>query len=145
MFVNVPLLLKDVVKVPDLDASVDGRGDDLIVGANHKGLYLNNPLEVGRHPLDEDAVVHVPDQQLLPDPRHGQLVALGEDDVGGGVEPLDDVRHSVGQEEFLNLLISEVQHYEPIEDGGTAPLLVLAELQHQDVLLEARRIMTMTV
>ena len=31
VFVNVPLLLEDVVQVPDLDASVDGRGDDLIV------------------------------------------------------------------------------------------------------------------
>ena len=65
MFVNVPLLLKDVVKVPDLNASVDGGGDDLIVGANHKGLYLNNPLEVGRHPLDQVTSFHVPHQQLL--------------------------------------------------------------------------------
>ena len=65
MLVNVPLLLKDVVQVPDLDASVDGRGDDLIVGANHKGLYLNNSLEVGCHPLDQVPSFHVPYQQLL--------------------------------------------------------------------------------
>ena len=65
MLVNVPLLLKDVVKIPDLDASVNGRGDDLIVGANHKGLDLNNPLKVGRHPLDQVTSFHVPHQQLL--------------------------------------------------------------------------------
>ena len=31
----------------------------------------------------------------LPDPCHSQLVSLGEDDVGGGVEPLGDVPHAV--------------------------------------------------
>ena len=67
VLVNVPLLLEDVVQVPDLDAPVDGRGDDLIVGANHQGLDLDNPLEVGRHPLDHVPGLHVPHKQLLSD------------------------------------------------------------------------------
>ena len=105
MFVNMPLLLEYVVEVPDLDAPVDGGGDDLVVGSDHQGLDLHDPLEVSRHPLDEGAVIHVPDQQLLAYSRHGQLVALGEDDVGGGVEPLGDVPHSVRQEESLDLFL----------------------------------------
>ena len=160
MLVNVPLLLKDVVKIPDLDASVNGRGDDLIVGANHKGLYLNNPLEVGRHPLDQVTSFHVPHQQLLsvnkikyfrlllygtkyalsaerepkeslsliyfsPDSCHSKLVTLGEDNVGGGVEPLGDVPYTIGELQFLNSLLRHMPEYEPIEDSGAAPLLIL--------------------
>ena len=45
MLVDVPLLLKDVVEVPDLDAPVDGGGDDTVVSANHQRLDLNNSLE----------------------------------------------------------------------------------------------------
>ena len=45
MLVNVPFLLKDVIEIPDLDAAVDGRGDDTVVGANDQGLDLNDSLE----------------------------------------------------------------------------------------------------
>ena len=125
VLVDVSLLLEDVVQVPDLDAPVDGGGDDLVVGADHQGLDLHDPLEVGRHPLDEGPVLHVPDQQLLPYPSHGQLVALGEDDVGGGVEPLGNVPHTVWQLQLLDLVLRYVPEDEPIQDSSTAPLLVL--------------------
>ena len=45
MLVNVSFLLKDVIEIPDLDAAVDGRGDDAIVGADDQGLDLNDSLE----------------------------------------------------------------------------------------------------
>ena len=51
-----------------------------------------------RHePLDETAGVQVPHDDLLPDARHGQLVARRENDVVGVVELLADVSHSVGE------------------------------------------------
>ena len=45
MLVDVPLLLEDVVEIPDLDAPVDRRRDDTVVGADHQRLDLHNPLE----------------------------------------------------------------------------------------------------
>ena len=45
VLVDVPLLLKDVVEVPDLDAPVDGGSDNTVVSANHQRLDLNNSLE----------------------------------------------------------------------------------------------------
>ena len=44
MLVDVPLLLEDVVEIPDLDAPVDRRRDDTVVGADHQRLDLHNPL-----------------------------------------------------------------------------------------------------
>ena len=41
----MPLLLEDVVEIPDLDAPVDRRRDDTVVGADHQRLDLHNPLE----------------------------------------------------------------------------------------------------
>ena len=52
VLVDVPLLLKDVVKVPDLDAPVDGGSDDTVVSANHQRLDLHNPLQ------EEGGVTH---------------------------------------------------------------------------------------
>ena len=83
MLVDVPLLLKDVVEVPDLDAAVDGGSDDTVVSANHQRLDLHNSLqeeegvthttktktkdlEVGDHPFDQVASLHVPTEQFLP-------------------------------------------------------------------------------
>ena len=45
VLIDVPLLLKDVVEVPDLDAPVDGGSDNTVVSANHQRLDLNNSLE----------------------------------------------------------------------------------------------------
>ena len=45
MLIDVPLLLEDVVEIPDLDAPVDRRCDDTVVGADHQRLDLHNPLE----------------------------------------------------------------------------------------------------
>ena len=135
VLVNVSLLLKDVVQVPDLDAAVDGGGDDLVVGAHHQRLYIHDSLKMCSHPLDEVPRLHVPNQQLLADPSDGQLVALGQDDVAGGVELLGDVPHPIGQHQPLDPLLGDVPQLEPIEDGGAAPLLVLGQLQHQNVLL----------
>ena len=45
VLVDVPLLLKDVVEVPDLDAPVDGGSDNTVVSANHQRLDLHNSLE----------------------------------------------------------------------------------------------------
>ena len=44
MLVDVPLLLEDVVEIPDLDAPVDRRRDNTVVGADHQRLDLHNPL-----------------------------------------------------------------------------------------------------
>ena len=82
MLVDVPLLLKDVVEVPDLDAPVDGGSDDTVVTANHQRLDLHNSLEeegvpytkkrrtqyleVGHHPLNQVPGLHVPAEQFLP-------------------------------------------------------------------------------
>ena len=45
VLIDVPLLLKDVVEVPDLDAPVDGGSDDTVVTANHQRLDLHNSLK----------------------------------------------------------------------------------------------------
>ena len=45
MLVDVPLLLKNVVEVPDLDAPVDGGSNNTVVSANHQRLDLHNSLE----------------------------------------------------------------------------------------------------
>ena len=66
VFVDVPLFLKDVVKVPDLDAPVDGGSEDEVVRADHQGLDLDDPLEVSAHLLDQVTGLHVPAQQLIP-------------------------------------------------------------------------------
>ena len=80
VLVDVPLLLKDVVEVPDLDAPVDGGSDDTVFTANHQRLDLHNSLkgendrekghiknlEVSHHPFDQVASLHVPAEQLLP-------------------------------------------------------------------------------
>ena len=85
MLVDVPLLLKDVVEVPDLDAPVDGGSDYTVVSADHQRLDLHNSLEgegvphnedgktgqtenleVSDHPLDQVASLHVPAEQFLP-------------------------------------------------------------------------------
>ena len=49
MLVDVSLLLKDVVEVPDLDAPVDGGSNDTVVSANHQRLDLHNSLERRRY------------------------------------------------------------------------------------------------
>ena len=61
----------------------------------------------------------------MPYSCHGELVALGEDDVGGGVEPLGDVPHIIGKLQLLDSLIRHMPEYEPIENSGAAPLLIL--------------------
>ena len=83
VLVDVPLLLKDVVKVPDLDAPVDGGSNNTVVRANHQRLDLHNSLEeegvphekkrgqtedleVSDHPLHQVASLHVPAEQFLP-------------------------------------------------------------------------------
>ena len=64
---------------------------------------------------------------IFPSPysRHGELVTLGEDDVGRGVESLGDVPHAIGKLQLLDSLIRHMPEDEPIENCGTAPLLVL--------------------
>ena len=79
----MPFLLKDVVEIPDLDAPVDGGSDNTVVCANHQRLDLHNSLkeegvqskhkkarskdlEVGNHPFDQVASLHVPAEQFLP-------------------------------------------------------------------------------
>ena len=54
MLVDVPLLLKDVVEVPDLDAPVNGGSDDTVVSADHQGLDLHNSLEREGVPCEEE-------------------------------------------------------------------------------------------
>ena len=66
---------------------------------------------------------------ISPDSCHSKLVALGEDDVGGGVEPLGDVPHAIGKLQFLDSFLRHMPEYEPIEDGGATPLLIL-EYKH---------------
>ena len=44
MLVNVVLLLKDVVEIPHLDASVDGAGEHGVLSSRYQGLDLNDPL-----------------------------------------------------------------------------------------------------
>ena len=66
VLVNVALFLKNVIKVPDFDASIDRRRDHAVVCPNDEGLDLDDPLEVGHHPLHEVAGLHVPAEQLLP-------------------------------------------------------------------------------
>ena len=84
MLVDVSLLLKDVVEVPDLDAPVDGGSDNTVVSADHQRLDLHNSLkgegvphndrekgqtedlEVSHHPFDQVASLHVPAEQFLP-------------------------------------------------------------------------------
>ena len=83
MLVDVPLLLKDVVEIPDLDAPVDGGSNNTVVSSNHQRLDLHNSLEeesvcqtnkqgqtedleVSDHPLHQVASLHVPAEQFLP-------------------------------------------------------------------------------
>ena len=44
MLVDVVLLLKDVVEVPHLDASVNGACENGVLGFRHQGLDLDDPL-----------------------------------------------------------------------------------------------------
>ena len=44
VLVDVVLLLKDEVQVPDLDAAIDGAGEDGVLSGRHQGLDLNDPL-----------------------------------------------------------------------------------------------------
>ena len=57
MLVDVSLLLKDVVEVPDLDAAVDGGSDDTVVSANHQRLDLHNSLQ------EEEGATHKTKQE----------------------------------------------------------------------------------
>ena len=90
MLVDVPLLLEDVVEIPDLDAPVDRRRDDTVVGADHQRLDLHNPLEkdgvdllrsfawghlkVSHHPFHQITSLHVPTEQFLSDKRFHSFV-----------------------------------------------------------------------
>ena len=47
MLVDVVILFEDVVEVPDLDAPVDGRGDDWVLSAHNQALDVHNTLEMG--------------------------------------------------------------------------------------------------
>ena len=44
MLVDVVLLLKDVVQVPHLDASVNGACENGVLGFRYQGLDLDDPL-----------------------------------------------------------------------------------------------------
>ena len=84
MLVDVVLLLKDVVEVPHLDASVNGACEHGVLCFRYQGLDLDDPLwnksvelkgtpieignlEVSYQPLDQTSSVHVPHDDLLPD------------------------------------------------------------------------------
>ena len=54
MLVDVALLLKDMVEVPDLDAPVDGGSDDTVVSADHQRLDLHNSLKGEGVPCEEE-------------------------------------------------------------------------------------------
>ena len=53
VLVDVMHLLEDVVEVPDLDASVDGGGDDTVFFTIDQRLYLNDPLKVSTDRFDK--------------------------------------------------------------------------------------------
>ena len=57
MLVDVVILFEDVVEVPDLDAPVDGRGDDWVLSSYHQALDVHNTLEVGVQDLELGIVV----------------------------------------------------------------------------------------
>ena len=57
MLVDVVILLEDVIEVPDLDAPVDGRGDDWVLSAHNQALDVHNTLEVGVQDLELGIVV----------------------------------------------------------------------------------------
>ena len=52
----------------DLDAPVDGGGDDGVLLADHEGADVDDALEVRAEHLAQLLRLQAPDVQLLPDP-----------------------------------------------------------------------------
>ena len=46
VFINVMILLKDVVEVPDLDAPVQAGGDDAVISASSQRDHVQDSLEM---------------------------------------------------------------------------------------------------
>ena len=46
MFVNVVILLEDVVEVPDLDTPVQAGGDDAVISASSQRDHVQDSLEM---------------------------------------------------------------------------------------------------
>ena len=103
MFVNVVILLEDVVEVPDLDAPVDGGGDDGVLSADNQALDVYNALEMGVQHFGQLLCLHVPNIELLPDPRHCVLVLGREDEAAGDPGLLVHISDIVREEEVLCL------------------------------------------
>ena len=64
---------------------------------------------------------------------HCQLVPFAQNDVARCVEFLSDVPHTIGQNQFLNLISGDVPQYESVQDCRTAPLLIFRKFEHQNI------------
>ena len=124
MFVNVVILFKDVVEVPDLDAPVDGGGDDGVLSAHHQTLDIHNALEMGVQHLGQLLRLHVPDIELLPDSRHCVLVLGREDKAAGDPGLLVHIPDIVRKQKILGLSAINTPELEAPHASSDGPLLI---------------------
>ena len=61
MFVDVVILLEDVVEVPDLDTPVQTGGDDAVVSSSCQWNHVQDSLEMSRHYLAQPLRIQRPD------------------------------------------------------------------------------------
>ena len=85
------------------------------------------------HLFHKTAGLHVPAEQLVPDPGHRQFVPLREHDLAAQVEPLRDIPDSVRKIEILELVTLQVPELEPVENSGATPGLSLGKIEHQNL------------
>merc|ERR1719312_1955166 len=124
MFVDVLLFLKNVVKIPNFDASVDRRCENGVVVASNERLYFDDPLEMGCKSFHQRPIIHGPNDEFLANSRHGQNIALGENQRVGLIEFLANVPDPAWKPQLDEPFILHIPKLEAFLKSGVHPLLI---------------------
>merc|ERR1719474_369085 len=127
MFIYVLLFLKNVVKIPNFDASVYGGSENRIFITRYEGLNFDNSLEMGCKTFHQCPIIHIPNNEFLADPRHCQHISFRKNNVVRLIKAFTNISHTTWKSQFYGFSIVNFPKLKPFLCDTIAPLFILGE------------------